>query len=244
MCTHGAHLRQSVLQSDGSLRRCAKLTVQLFNVGGEETSEWRRKTVDGVADSGLCDESRAQPPPLAPHRQGMNRMCQMKKCIAPNWNFDLEVRLGGMPGYPQMAWGTKAPLRQGRPDAGTCAAAGYPSPPLPNSNGALSIIGFFPRSLPLPYSASPVQEGKPQRPKPPALRQSLARLLFLEVKDFPLPVFLFVTSVFLLVSESPWFVDLLCGFRIRVEWSLCSRLPLLLFFFFGGESSCSSALLS
>jgi hypothetical protein len=104
MCTHGAHLRQPMLRSDDSLRRSAKLAVQLFNVGGEET---RRKTVDGVADSGPCDESRAQPPPLAPHRQGMNRMCQMKKCIAPNWKFDLEVRLGGMPRYPQMAWGAE-----------------------------------------------------------------------------------------------------------------------------------------
>jgi hypothetical protein len=52
-CTCGAHLRQPVFRRDGSLYRCAKPPpVQLLGARGEETSEWRRRSIGGVADSG------------------------------------------------------------------------------------------------------------------------------------------------------------------------------------------------
>jgi hypothetical protein len=57
--TRGAHLRQPMLRSDASLRRCAKLPpVQLFGAGGEKTGEWRQQSIDAVADSGPRGESR------------------------------------------------------------------------------------------------------------------------------------------------------------------------------------------
>jgi hypothetical protein len=60
-CMRDAHLRRPVFRSDGSLRRCAKLpSVQLFGARGEETGEWRRRSVGRATDSGPRSEPRAQ----------------------------------------------------------------------------------------------------------------------------------------------------------------------------------------
>jgi hypothetical protein len=59
-CTRGAHLRQPMFRSDGSLRRWAKLPpVQLFGARGEETGEWRQQSVGRAANSGSRGEPRA-----------------------------------------------------------------------------------------------------------------------------------------------------------------------------------------
>jgi hypothetical protein len=95
-CTRDAHLRQPVFRCDGSLRHWAKLPpVQLFGGRGEETGEWRRRSIGHAADSGPHGESRAQPAaPLAPHGQGLDRMRRIKTCVAPDEKNAWETRLG------------------------------------------------------------------------------------------------------------------------------------------------------